>query len=199
MVREIVWRATGGHPAAMRMCLKFALPVGRGRPLPVRLPPLESPKKQRKAARTIAVAMAHGFLTLREGVQLLEAIEAQGGHIPGIEIVRKHAAIEASIANAAAAMGLDHDLTISEGPVAARAGAIAAARARGWTGEDPTGGLPATYDLTPWVRSNAVMRRLGGGPRPAASAPPPVPQPAPAPDPGLTPGYIFQNFFKHET
>ena len=30
MVRMIVWLATGGHPAAMRICLKHALPAGRG-------------------------------------------------------------------------------------------------------------------------------------------------------------------------
>jgi len=162
MVRTIVWLATGGHAAAMRLCLRCALPVGRGRPMPIRLPALESPEKQQYAVGQIAGGLHYGLITVREALALLDAIAAKGGHIPDIAQVRKIARLEESLARAAAAIGIDHAFTISEGPVAAREAAVAAARAAGWTGEDAAQ-IARDYDLTPELRADAVMRRAEDG------------------------------------
>src|SRR6266852_921559 len=118
-----------GHPAAMRLCLARALPVGRGRPLPIRLPPVENPEDMRKAVADIDAAFAAGTITIREAAVLLGALDGHMGHIPGIEALRKAARVEADLAKAAAALGIDHVCTISEGPQAARAAAVAAAAA----------------------------------------------------------------------
>jgi hypothetical protein len=127
LVHAIIDRAVGGHPAAMRLCLERALPVGRGRPLPIRLPPLENPEDMRKAIAEISAAFGAGTITIREAAMLLGAFEGHMGHIPAIETLRKAARVEADLAKAAAALGIDRFITISEGPQAARAAAVAAA------------------------------------------------------------------------
>jgi len=127
LVNTIINRALGGDPAAMRLCLERALPVGRGRPPPIQLPPVESPDDARRAMAEVTAALGAGTITIREAVQLLDAVASHLGHIPAIETVRKAARIEADLAKAAGAIGIDHVFTISEGPQAARAAAVAAA------------------------------------------------------------------------
>src|SRR5262249_38646080 len=135
VVRKIVRLGTGGHPTAMRLCLKYALPVGRGRPLPMRLPTFETPEERDYALGQIAGAIEHGLVNTREAAVLLDAMAGEGARIPDIDEIRKMANIEGDLAKAAAALGIDHVLTISEGPEAARAAAVAAAKAAGWGGE----------------------------------------------------------------
>jgi hypothetical protein len=131
LVHGIIDRAVGGHPAAMRLCLARALPVGRGRPLPIRLPPVENPEDMRKAIADIDAAFAAGTITIREAAALLGALDGHMGHIPGIEALRKAAGVEADLAKAAAALGIDTFITISEGPRRRRRGGRGDARAGG--------------------------------------------------------------------
>jgi hypothetical protein len=165
MIRKIVWLATGGYPAAMRLCLKYALPAGRGRPLPIRLPTIETPEQRQYALGQIAAAVEHGLLNTRETAALLNALAAEGARIPDIDKIRKMAKIEGSVAKAAAAIGIDHGFTISEGPVAAHAAAVRAAQAMGWPGEYRPITVAAAWDLTPELRSTGGRTTEVGGQR----------------------------------
>src|SRR5205823_1160155 len=123
---------------------------------------LETPQEREAAVRQIGAGLNRGLLTVREAALLLGAIEARGGHIPDIAEVRRVARLETGLAKAAAAIGIDHTFTISQGPRAARAAAIAAARAAGWQGEAGPD-IPPDYDLTPFLRADAVLRTEDGG------------------------------------
>jgi hypothetical protein len=135
LVEELLFRALGGHPAALRTCRRHRIIVGRGRPLPFTLGSIGSDADDRAAIARLCLAVEANQLTVRETAVLLwrvEARRAEQGRPPSpfLALVHRFARIEGTLAKAAAAIGLDHMFTRSEGPAAARARLVAARRAR---------------------------------------------------------------------
>jgi hypothetical protein len=127
LLDTLVTRALGGHPASLRACGRWGIIVGRGRPLPLRLAPVENIEDARAAMAQIVTALRAGKLTVRETAILLTAVEPFWPDREEIALVRRFARIEGDLAKAAAAIGIDYMFTMSEGPQAARA-RLAAAR-----------------------------------------------------------------------
>jgi hypothetical protein len=74
-VRDIMERAKGGQPAAMRLCMERAVPAGRHRRLAFALPPVKSPEGAEAAIEAVMEGLAEGVLTLAEVADLLRIVE----------------------------------------------------------------------------------------------------------------------------
>jgi hypothetical protein len=114
LVDNLVTRANRGEPAAMRLAMDRILPTGRGRPLPIELPPVRSPEDAQVAVGVIMDALKQGALSAREAVDLINVVRALTRLNGAIELVKKAARRE--VAKAAQTLGIDH---FDPGPPAA--------------------------------------------------------------------------------
>jgi len=108
LVDDLVRRAKNGEPAAMRLAMDRILPVGRGRLLPVELPPVRSAEDARIAAGVIMDALKEGALSAREAVDLINVVGALTRLTGALEYIKKVARTE--VAKSAHTLGLDHFL-----------------------------------------------------------------------------------------
>ncbi|MBV8752682.1 MAG: hypothetical protein JO328_07470 [Hyphomicrobiales bacterium] len=108
LVNDLVTRAKRGEPAAMRIAMERILPVGRGRPLPVELPPVRSAEDAQVAAGVIMDALKEGALSAREAVDLINVVGALTWLTGALEYIKKVARTE--VAKSAHTLGLDHFL-----------------------------------------------------------------------------------------
>ncbi len=92
----------------MRLAMDRILPTGRGRPLPIELPPVRSTEDARVAAGVIMDALKEGALSAREAVDLINVVGALTRLTGAIELIRKVARRE--VAKSAQTLGLDHFL-----------------------------------------------------------------------------------------
>jgi hypothetical protein len=106
LVDDLVARAKRGEPAAMRLCMDRILPAGRGRPLPIELPPVRSTEDAQVAAGVIMDALKQGALSAREAVDLINVVGALTRLNGAIELIKKMARRE--VAKAAQTLGYDH-------------------------------------------------------------------------------------------
>jgi hypothetical protein len=106
LVNDLVKRAKNGEPAAMRLCMERILPAGRGRPLPIELPPVRSTEDAQVAAGVIMDALKQGALSAREAVDLINVVGALTRLNGAIELIKKMARRE--VAKAAQTLGYDH-------------------------------------------------------------------------------------------
>ena len=106
LVDNLVDRAKRGEPAALRLCMERILPVGRGRPLPIELPPIRSTEDAQAAAGVIMDALKEGAISAREAVDLLRVVEGLTRLTGAIDFIRKVARRE--VAKAAQTLGFDH-------------------------------------------------------------------------------------------
>jgi hypothetical protein len=106
LVDDLVRRAKRGEPAAMRLAMERILPTGRGRPLPIELPPVRSTEDAQVAAGVIMDALKQGALSAREAVDLINVVGALTRLNGAIELIKKVARTE--VARAAATLGFDH-------------------------------------------------------------------------------------------
>jgi Family of unknown function (DUF5681) len=74
-VQDIMERAKGGDPAAMRLCMERAVPTGRNRRLAFALPRIKTPEDAEAAIDVVIDALAEGVLTLTEVSELLRLVE----------------------------------------------------------------------------------------------------------------------------
>jgi len=114
LVVDLVKRAKNGEPAAMRLAMERILPVGRGRPLPIDLPPIRSTEDAQAAAGAIMDALKEGAISAREAVDLLRVVEGLTRLTAVIPFIQKVARRE--VAKAAQTLDLEHFLA---GPPAA--------------------------------------------------------------------------------
>jgi hypothetical protein len=98
----------------MRLALERILPVGRGRPLPIDLPPIRSAEDAQAAATVIAGALKEGAISAREAVDLLRVVEGFARLAGAIEIIKKIARQE--VAKAAATLWMEHFFAGPPGP-----------------------------------------------------------------------------------
>jgi hypothetical protein len=108
LVDNLVTRARRGEPAAMRLCMERILPTGRGRPLPIELPPVRSAEDAQIAAGVIMDALKEGALSAREAVDLINVVGALTRLTGALEYIKKVARTE--VAKSAQTLGLDHFL-----------------------------------------------------------------------------------------
>ena len=106
LVENLVDRAKGGEPAAMRLCMERILPVGRGRPLPIALPSIRSTEDALAAADVIMDALKEGAVSAREAVDLLRVVEGLTRLTGAIAFIKKVARRE--VARAAQTLGMEH-------------------------------------------------------------------------------------------
>jgi hypothetical protein len=106
LVETLVTRAKNGEPAALRIAMDRILPTGRGRPLPIELPPVRSSDDAQVAVGTIMDALKHGALSAREAVDLINVVRALTRLTGTIDYIKKTARRE--VAKAAQALGIDH-------------------------------------------------------------------------------------------
>jgi hypothetical protein len=106
LVDDLVKRAKRGEPAAMRLCMERILPTGRGRPLPIELPPVRSAADAQAAADVIMDALKEGALSAREAVDLINVVAALTRLTGALEFIKKVARME--VAKAAQTLGMEH-------------------------------------------------------------------------------------------
>ena len=138
LVENVVGRAKRGEPAAMRLCMERILPVGRGRPMPIELPPIRSTEDAQAAAGVIMEALKEGAISAREAVDLLRVVEGLTRLTGAIAFIKKVARRE--VARAAQTLGMEHFFA---GPPAAN---DYARRVREMNGEE---GTPADNEDLP--------------------------------------------------
>jgi hypothetical protein len=106
LVENLVARAQRGEPAAMRIAMDRILPTGRGRPLPIELPPVRSAEDAQAAVGVIMDALKAGALSAREGADLINVVTALTRLNGAIALIQKTARRE--VAKAAQTLGLEH-------------------------------------------------------------------------------------------
>ena len=106
LVENLVGRAKRGELAAMRLCMERILPVGRGRPMPIELPPIRSTEDALAAADVIMDALKEGAISAREAVDLLRVVEGLTRLTGAIDFIKKVARRE--VARAAQTLGMEH-------------------------------------------------------------------------------------------
>jgi hypothetical protein len=108
LVDNLVTRAMRGEPAAMRLAMERILPTGRGRPLPIELPPVNSAADAQVAAGVIMDALKQGALSAREAVDLINVVAALTRLTGALEYIKKVARTE--VAKSAQTLGFEHFL-----------------------------------------------------------------------------------------
>ena len=106
----VLRRAHGGDPVCLRLCLERALPAGRIPPA-VNLASDYDPGNLKRVFGAIGAALDQGRINIRQASRLLDALGAPVRARPGVTQVRKFADIEADLAQALAALGLDDFIT----------------------------------------------------------------------------------------
>jgi hypothetical protein len=106
LVEDLVVRAKRGEPAAMRIAMDRILPTGRGRPLPIELPPVRSTEDAQVAAGIIMDALKEGALSAREAVDLINVVGALTRLTGTIEYIKK--VVRREVARSAQTLGFEH-------------------------------------------------------------------------------------------
>jgi hypothetical protein len=101
LVEDLVRRAMAG--AAMRARVERILPSGRGRPLPIDLPPVRNSSDAYAAAAVVMAALKKGTIPAREAVDLLRVVEGLARLSGTVNFMRRR-----EVARAAAALGFEH-------------------------------------------------------------------------------------------
>src|SRR5215469_4889043 len=74
-VSDIMERAKNGDPAAMRLCMDRAVPVGRHRRFAFALPRVRTPEDAEAAIDVVMDGLAEGVLSLADVAELLRIVE----------------------------------------------------------------------------------------------------------------------------
>jgi hypothetical protein len=106
LVDGVIKRAQAGHPAAMRLCMERAMPIGRGRPLPIKLPVVKTAADAEAAVAEIMAALGEGAITVRETADLLRVVEGLTRTVVSIAFIKTFARKE--VAKVAAQLGMEH-------------------------------------------------------------------------------------------
>jgi hypothetical protein len=175
LVDDLVARARRGEPAAMRLAMERILPAGRGRPLPIELPPVRSTEDALAAADVIMEALKAGAISAREAVDLLRVVEGLTRLTGAVDFIKKMARRE--VARAAQTLGMEHFFA---GPPAAndyarRAAELNADEAPGDEGEevdDPEREYRSTQDPAYW--GDAPVTAAPAAPGEGLSSAPPL-------------------------
>jgi hypothetical protein len=112
IVSIVMRRAHGGDPVCLKLCLERALPVGR-LPPPVDLAPGYDPTNLNRAFGAIGALLDEDCINIRQASRLLDSLSAPVRARPAVAQVRQFAEVEAGLAQALAALGMDDFLTVA--------------------------------------------------------------------------------------
>jgi hypothetical protein len=112
IVSLVLRRAEGGDPVCLKLALERALPAGRIPPA-VELAPDYDPRNLKLVFGAIGKAVEESRINVRQASRLLDALGAPVRARPGVTQMRKFAEIEADIAQALAALGMDTFITVA--------------------------------------------------------------------------------------
>lgn len=94
VVRSVLAAARDGDMAAAKLVLERIVPVRRGRPVEVALPPIQSPADLTAATAAVVAAVGSGELTPEEGQAVGALLEAHTRALETAELERRVAALE---------------------------------------------------------------------------------------------------------
>src|SRR5262249_17328986 len=98
LMEKMITLAKMGDDIAMRLCVERIMPPRRERPVPLRLPRIESEADARRAVTEVMEAMSEGEITPREADQLLRAVAGAGCTMQSGEVVARLNWMEQQIA-----------------------------------------------------------------------------------------------------
>ena len=94
VVRSVLAAARDGDMAAAKLVLERIVPLRRGRPVEVALPPIQSPADLTAATAAVVAAVGSGELTPEEGQAVGALLEAHTRALETAELERRVAALE---------------------------------------------------------------------------------------------------------
>ena len=94
VVRSVLAAARDGDMAAAKLVLERIVPLRRGRPVEVALPPIQSPADLTAATAAVVAAVGSGELTPEEGQAVGALLEAHTRALETAELERRIAALE---------------------------------------------------------------------------------------------------------
>ena len=94
VVRSVLAAARDGDMAAAKLVLERIVPLRRGRPVEVALPPIQSPADLTAATAAVVAAVGSGELTPEEGQAVGALLEAHTRALETAELERRVAAVE---------------------------------------------------------------------------------------------------------
>src|SRR5262249_9701715 len=97
--RKCIEKAKAGDPVALRLAMERIAPVGRGRPVVFKLPPLASASDLPKALGAMLTATSRGEISPEEAVNLAQVVEVRRKSLETLEIEERLASLEARMAN----------------------------------------------------------------------------------------------------
>jgi len=163
-VSDIMERAKNGDPAAMRLCMDRAVPVGRHRRFAFALPRISTPEDAEAAIDAVMDGLAEGALSLADVAELLRIVERL---LELADSIREMKRVRDLIARRPSAEP-DQDAVQK-----ALAGVLAAARQvnaqRGAEEEDP-GASALYFPVNPQAEGGAEAVERPPGSRPAAES-----------------------------
>jgi hypothetical protein len=96
IIRKIIEKAKQGDVTCLRLCLDRLVPPRRDRPIPFKLPPMNSADDASKAMAAITNAVACGELTPPEAAELSNVIVGYVKAIEAAEFEKRLCALEAN-------------------------------------------------------------------------------------------------------
>jgi hypothetical protein len=103
LMEKIIAFAKMGDDIAMRLCVERMMPPRRERPVPLRLPRIESEADARRASAAVIEALGEGEVTPKEAEHLMRAIAGAAVIIQSSEIAARLKRMEEQFAERAVA------------------------------------------------------------------------------------------------
>jgi len=94
VVRSVIDAAKAGDMVAARLVLERLVPIRKGRPVEIALPPVETPADILAALSAVVGAMAAGDITPEEATTVTAVLEGQRKAVETVEIERRLSALE---------------------------------------------------------------------------------------------------------
>jgi hypothetical protein len=94
VARSVLDAAKGGDMTAARLVLERIVPVRKGRPITLEMPPIQTAQDAAKAFSSVIAAVAAGELTPDEGQTIAGLFEVQRRTLETVEMEQRIAALE---------------------------------------------------------------------------------------------------------
>jgi len=98
LIQKVIGLAKMGDDLAIRLCVDRMLAPRRERPVPLRLPRIETDADARRAAAEVMDALGEGEVTPKEAEHLLRAIAGVAGIMQSTEVAARLQQIEERLA-----------------------------------------------------------------------------------------------------
>lgn len=96
IIRAVVDNAKAGDPTAARLCIERIIPVRKGRPVSIDLPPVEKPEDLVRALGATVEAMGRGEISPDEASSIAAVLEVQRRVVETHDLAERVALLEAA-------------------------------------------------------------------------------------------------------